>query len=258
MRGFLGLTNYYRKFIKDFSKVAAPLSNLLTKENENLVWTPEFDLVLVRLNELLTSARVMAFRHFDLPLEVHTDVSNFAISGVLMQPGRPVANESKKLTGSQLRWSTHQKELFAVIHCLKTWKHYLGGTTKTSVFTDNITLKYLESKRVITSKELRWYDVLLSMNVELIHKFGRENLVPDALSRKEEHMSLNVLIFLPANAQVAGLSDFDRDILEAYKSDPTAQELIAMFDYRPIPCHGLSSKFRGLQKMMRNTLGFLF
>lgn len=96
------------------------------------------------------------------------------------------------------------------------------------------------------------------MNMELIHKPRPENLVPDALSRKEEHISLNVLISLRADAQVAGLSNFDKDVLKAYKSNSTAQELNAMFDYCPIPRHGLSSKFRRLRRIMRNTLGFLF
>lgn len=116
-----------------------------------------------------------------------------------MYEGKLVAYESKKLTRPQIRWPTHQKELFAVVHCLKTWKQYLGGMAKTKVYTDNISIKYFETKLQVMLKELKWYDVFLAMNVELIHKPGRENLVPDGLSRKEEHMDLCLLISLYAD-----------------------------------------------------------
>lgn len=76
---------------------------------------------------------------------MHTDASGFAIGRVLMQKGRPIAYESRKLTGSQLRWPTYEKELFAVVHCLEVWRHYLGGR-ETKVFTNNISFKYFETK----------------------------------------------------------------------------------------------------------------
>ena len=68
-----------------------------------------------------------------------------------MQDSHPVAYESRKLTGSQLRWPTHEKKLYAVVHCLKSWRHYVNGR-KTKVFTDNISLKYLDTKAQATPK----------------------------------------------------------------------------------------------------------
>lgn len=130
----------------------------------------------------------MRYPDFGKDFEVHMDASRFTIGGVLMQEGRPIAYESRKLTGSQLRWPTHEKELFAIVHCLKVWRHYLGRI-EMKVFTDNISLKYFETKTQATPKELRWYDVLASMNVVLIHKPGRENLVLDVLSRRQELMT---------------------------------------------------------------------
>ena len=81
-------------------------------------------------------------------------MSDIAIGGVLMQDGHPVTSGSRKLTGSQLRWLTHENQLYAVVHCLKSWRHYVGGK-KTKVFMDNILLKYLDSKAQATPKELR-------------------------------------------------------------------------------------------------------
>ena len=175
---------------------------------------------------------------------MHTDASGFAIGGVSMQEGRPIAYESRKLTGSQLRWPTHKKELFAVVHCLKTWRHYLGGE-ETKVFTDNISLKYFETKAQATPKELRWYDVLASMNVVLIHKPGRENLVLDALSRREEFMTILTMTLSQED------TPFEKEVKEGYKGDEEAIELNKIFDYKPVPKKGLSSKFLRLKIIKR-------
>ena len=100
MRSFLGLANYYRKFIKNFSKVALPLSNLLGKEGQVLKWDENCDKAFAELKTLLSTADVLKYPEFDKEFKVHTDASGFAIGGVLMQDGHSVAYESRKLTGS--------------------------------------------------------------------------------------------------------------------------------------------------------------
>jgi hypothetical protein len=123
VRSFLGLTNYYPKFIRNFSKVASPLFNLLGKEGQVLKWDEDFEKAFEELKTLLSMAGVLKYSEFDKEFEVHTDASSFAIGGVLMQDGHLVAYESRKLTGSQQRWPIHEKELYAVVHCLKSWRH---------------------------------------------------------------------------------------------------------------------------------------
>ena len=81
---FLGLANYYRKFIKNFSKIAGPLSNLLTKEGTVLKWTAACDYAFNELKRLLSTANVLKYPKFDKAFEIHTDASDFAIGGVLM------------------------------------------------------------------------------------------------------------------------------------------------------------------------------
>lgn len=154
------------------------------KERQIVKWDEACETAFNELETLLATAGVLKYPEFDKEFEVHTDASGFAIGGVLIQDGHPVAYESRKLTDSQLRWPTHEKYLYAVVHCLKSWRHYVGGK-KTKVFTDNISLKYLDSKAHATPKELRWYDTIILMDVELIHKPGRDNLVPNALSRRK-------------------------------------------------------------------------
>ena len=134
---------------------------------------------------------MLKFPRFDKPFEVHTDASDLAFGGVLMQDERPTTYKSKKLNGCQKRWPFHDNVFFALVHCLKTWQHYLG-LHKTKIYTDNVSLKYVKTQAKVNAKQLRWYDTLALMNVELIHKRGRDNVVPDALSRQEEFQAMNI------------------------------------------------------------------
>lgn len=222
LRSFLGLANYYRRFIRNFSKIAKPLSDLL-KKGVNQVWDEFCYQAFEELKNKLSSPPVLKFPEFDKPFEVHTDASDFAIGGVLMQDGRPIAYESKKLDGCQRRWPTHEKELFAVVHCLKTWQHYLG-LHKTKVYTDNVSLKYFETQAQMSAKQLRWHDTLALMNVDLIHKPGRDNVVPDALSRKEELHAMSTTQVL--RLMYRGEGNWERRIREGYMKDPEAQQML--------------------------------
>jgi hypothetical protein len=96
-----------------------------------------------------------------------------------------VAFESKKLSETERRWPIHEKEMWAVIHCLKTWGHYIGSKDVV-VWTDNVTLKYFATEPKLSSKQVRWQDTLALFNVNIRHKPGKENIVPDALSRKHQ------------------------------------------------------------------------
>ncbi len=119
LRSFLGLASYYRKFIKNFAKVGAPLTNLLKKSAVSYDWDEACDEAFETLKGILVKAPVLKLPNFDKDFEIHSDASDFAIGGVLVQEGRPVAFESKKLNETERRWPTHEKEMWAVIHCLK-------------------------------------------------------------------------------------------------------------------------------------------
>lgn len=131
--------------MRNFPKTTSSLSNLLGKEGQILKWDEDCDKAFQKLKTLLSAAGVLKYPEFDKKFEVYTDASGFVIGGVLMQDGHPVAYESRKLTGSQPSWLTHEKKLYVVVHCLKNWRHY-AGRRKTKVFTDNISLKYLDMK----------------------------------------------------------------------------------------------------------------
>jgi hypothetical protein len=82
--------------------------------------------------------------------------------------------------------SLHEKQLFVVVGCLKTWQHYLGSH-KTKAFTNNVSLKYFETQLEAMTKQLCWHNTLALMDIELIHKPSKHNVVPNALSHKEEY-----------------------------------------------------------------------
>jgi hypothetical protein len=108
LRSFLGLASYYRKFIKNFAKIAAPLTNLLKKSVVTYEWEEACDKAFGTLKGIL-NAPVLKLPDFDKEFEIHFDASDFAIGGVLMQEGKPVAFESKKLGETERKWSTHEK-----------------------------------------------------------------------------------------------------------------------------------------------------
>ena len=108
------------------------------------IWDEHCYRTFGELKRRLTFAPVLKFPEFKKPFEVHTDASELAIGGVLMQEGHPVAFESKKLSNVERRWPTHEKEMWAVVHCLKLWQHYLG-LEYTKVYTDNVSVCYFET-----------------------------------------------------------------------------------------------------------------
>jgi len=185
LRSFLGLASYYRKFIKNFAKITAPLTNLLKKSAVTYEWEEACDEAFETLKGILVKVPVLKLPDFDKEFEIHSDVSDFAIRGVLLQEGKAVAFESKKLNETKRRWPTHEKEMRVVIHCLKTWGHYIGSKDVV-VWTDNVTLKYFSTQPKLSSKQVRWQDTLALFNVDIRHKPGKENIVPNALSQKHQ------------------------------------------------------------------------
>jgi hypothetical protein len=137
------------------------------------------------LKGILVKAPVLKLPDFDKNFEIHSDASNFAIGRILVQEGRSVAFENKKLSETKRRWPTHEKEMWAVIHCLKTWGHYIGSKDVV-VWTDNVTLKYFATQPKLSSKQVRWQDTLALFNVDIRHKPRKENVMPDELSRKHQ------------------------------------------------------------------------
>uniref|UniRef100_A0A1S4A158 Uncharacterized mitochondrial protein AtMg00860-like n=1 Tax=Nicotiana tabacum TaxID=4097 RepID=A0A1S4A158_TOBAC len=112
LRAFLGLCNFYRRFVKDYSLIAVPLTELLKKVMP-WEWGPKRAEAFNVFKAAMSSSPVLALPNLDKPFEVQTDASNYALGGVLLQEGYPVAYESRKLKDAERRYTAHEKELLA-------------------------------------------------------------------------------------------------------------------------------------------------
>ncbi|MCO5552972.1 hypothetical protein L7F22_006492 [Adiantum nelumboides] len=124
VRGFLGITGWYRIFVKDYTLIAAPLTNLL-KKGMRIDWKAEHEASFLELKGYLVSSPILKLPNFSKEFEVVTNASGLALGGVLTQEGRPMAYTSRKLRDHERNYSTHDLELLAIIHALKLWRHYL-------------------------------------------------------------------------------------------------------------------------------------
>ncbi len=118
-----------------------PLINLSKKSSGTYEWDEVCNEAFETLKGILVKAPVLKLFDFDKDFEIHSNASDFAIGGFLVQDGRLMAFENKKLSETKQRWPTHEKEMWAVIHCFKTWGHYIGSKDVV-VWTNNVTLKY--------------------------------------------------------------------------------------------------------------------
>lgn len=132
--------------------MAKLLSNLLKKE-PSFKWKDEQQKAFEDLKKKLSSTPMLKFPNFTKSFKVHTNISDFVISAVLMQNEHLITFENKKLCGAQLQWSTQEKELYVVMCCLKTCQQYLR-THKTKFFMDNVSLKYFEPNQEPQSNNL--------------------------------------------------------------------------------------------------------
>ena len=219
---FLGFANFYRRFIFNYSEVVRPLVNHMvsasspdtsqagskkktTRQNQKgptkwyKPWTYPDDVreAFLALRELFTKAPVL--QHFDPRKSVMllTDASEFAMAGIVLQPisgaigtekhWKPVAFHSRKFAGPQIRWDTHDKELWAIVECFRTWRHYFEYAPDTiRVLTDHHNLKYFMTTKSLTPKQARWAEELARFDFEIEHKPGASNPA-DAPSRRPDY-----------------------------------------------------------------------
>ncbi|CAN6557521.1 unnamed protein product [Malus baccata var. baccata] len=185
VRSFLGHARFYRRFIKDFSKISQPLCRLLQKD-VTFKFDDECDKAFNHLKEMLTSAPIIVPPDWSLPFELMCDASYYALGAVLGQrkDKKPhvIYYASRTLNDAQLNYSTTEKELFAVVFPLDKFRFYLLGT-KVIIYTDHAALQYLLIKKEAKPRLIRWMLLLQEFDVEIRDKKGSENMVVDHLSR---------------------------------------------------------------------------
>lgn len=188
IKRFLGLVGWYRRFIKDFSTLAAPINSLLhgRKKGQPIVWNAEADEAFGKLKLCLISAPVLASPDFSKTFHIQCDASNVGVGAVLYQEEdgleHPIAYISKTLTRCQQKYTVTELELYSVIVALEKFRSYVEGTHFV-IHTDHSSLKWLHSLSNPSGRLARWAIQISKYDCEIVHRKGSANVVADALSR---------------------------------------------------------------------------
>ncbi|GJX73919.1 reverse transcriptase domain-containing protein [Tanacetum coccineum] len=162
---FLGLAGYYRRFIKDFSKIAKS-STELTQKNKKYIWGKDQETAFQLLKQKLREAPILALPERNDGFVVYCDASLQGLGAVVMQREKVIAYASRQLKPHEENYTTHDLELGAVVFALKIWRHYLYGT-KCTVFTDHKSLQHILNKKESNMRQRRWLELLADYDCEI-------------------------------------------------------------------------------------------
>nr|GEU83110.1 putative mitochondrial protein [Tanacetum cinerariifolium] len=190
-RGFLGLTGYYIRFIKDYASISQPLVALTKKDA--FKWNPSAKLAYHKLKEAMIKALVLALPNFEQEFVVETDASGKRIGAVLCQNGHPIAYWSKKLSAKHQALSAYEKEFLVVVATLDKWKGYLLDR-HFKIKTGHFSLKYLLNQKLTNPFKFKWLPKLFGYDYEIIYKKESKNVVADVLSRVDSSEELLQII----------------------------------------------------------------
>lgn len=182
-----GLAGYYRRFVKNFSDIAGPLS-ALTSDKVLFVWGEKEQASFDQLKEALITAPVLISPDPTKPYIISTDASAFAIGGVLSQvqegEERVISFESRvrRLNVTERNYPIHDRGLLAVMEMLRKWRHYIQNGHQTTVFTDNTATKHILTKPMLMGRQKKWSEQLSEYDVQFQHRAGKLNIAAHALS----------------------------------------------------------------------------
>lgn len=179
MRGFLGLTGYYRHFVKNYGTIAKPLTRLLQKNQFG--WSKEAQSAFVKLKQVVASTPVLAWPNFSQPSEIETNASDVGVGAVLMQTGQPIAFIIKTLGVAHKHISIYE-EFFALIMTIERWRQYLQRQ-EFVIKTDHKSLAYLLEQNLHSELPRKAMTRLMGMQFKLVYKKGKDSVAADALSR---------------------------------------------------------------------------
>lgn len=187
LRSFLGLAQFFRRFIRNFSHKAAPLTNLTRKNGSIRQWNTECHEAFNALKKSLVSAPIMQAPDWSKSFRCHIDASQLAVGGTLPQSNgddeHVISYFSKRLSPAEENYSANDRELLGLVYFLQRFRCYLEGSAF-EVLTDNQVLNYFFSKPNLTRREARWLDFLWQFGITKLTLIkGRVNVLGDVPSR---------------------------------------------------------------------------
>ena len=188
VRSFHGLAQFYRQFVRNFSSLAAPLTEL--PKLPRFEWSALADRAFQQIKVALTTAPVLWLPDFDKLFDVATDASGVSIGAVLSQELHPISYLSEKLSDAKSRYSNYDRELYAVVQALRFWRHYLLHREFT-LHSDHEALRFLHTQQKLNARHGRWVETLQDYSFSLRHRPGRDNKVADALSRRQHTLQVS-------------------------------------------------------------------
>jgi hypothetical protein len=227
LRSFLGMTNYFRKFVYGYARVVHPLTNMLRNpvkgkgppgKHTVLTWSPAADAAFDQIKRALGEAPVLALPDWseDVVFDMICDASYQGLAGILMQNDQPVAFESRKLNAAEGNYSATDLEMLAVVYCVHKWRCYIEGR-EVRVHTDHKPNTFFETSNMPSRRHARWVDALQGYRLQWNYKPGVSNIA-DPLSRNP------VLLFSMSPRRVHTAmresSDFLTQVRSGYASDP--------------------------------------
>ena len=230
LRRFLGFANFYRKFIKNFSQIAAPL-NALTSPSVPFVWSPEADDAFTHLKTLFSTAPVLSMPDVSRQFVLEVDASETGVGAILSQRSgeddqiHPCAFFSRRLTPAERNYDVGNRELLAIHDALKEWRHWLeGASLPFVVLSDHKNLVYTQSAKRLTPRQSRWALFFTRFDFTITYKPGSENVQADALSRQFCHASTpssDPEPILPPSCFLGSLTwEIEAEVLRAQEADP--------------------------------------
>ena len=223
VRSFHGLATFYRRFIRGFSTIVAPITDCIRKGI--FEWTKNAGKAFLEIKKRMTQAPILRLPDFSKVFEVACDASGIGIGGVLSQEGHPVAFFSEKLNEARMRYSTYDRELYAVIQALRYWRHYLLPQ-EFVLYSDHEALRFLNFQKKLNPRHGKWVEFIQAYTFVLKHRAGTENRVADALSRRS-------MFLISVSTQVVG---FDR-LKEEYPKCPDFSEIYQSLQQGPSSVH---------------------
>ncbi|XP_039011243.1 uncharacterized protein LOC120140328 [Hibiscus syriacus] len=242
LRGFLGLTGYYRRFIKNYGTISKPLTQMLKKDNFH--WSTEALTAFENLKYVMCVAPVLALPDFGKSFYLETDASSGGIGAVLSQDGRPIAYLSKALSPRHTALSIYEREYLAILMAVSKWRHYLESNPFI-IKTDHEPLKYLLEQKLTTAIQKKGLTKLLGLDCSIQYRKGKSNVVADALSRQWEdqgqYMAMGTTLIILSWVQ---------EVEDSYKGDKMATDWLSILPVSPTanPCWTYSKgilRFKG-------------